>query len=131
MTQSLMRRRLSIGFGCSSRAESDQLIQLIQASLDPIPSDTLLATLDRREPMGRSVAEALGLELCLFSSDTLACIRGVSTASSLALAQTGTANVAEAAALASLGPEARLIVPQTKGRYSTCAVAAVFLEVQG
>ena len=41
----------------------------------------------------------------------------------------GTANVAEASALASLGRSARLLVPQTKGRFCTCAVAALPIGV--
>jgi cobalamin biosynthesis protein CbiG len=48
----------------------------------------------------------------------------------LALSKTRTANVAEASALASLGPSARLIVPQMKGRFCTCAIAALPITVR-
>jgi cobalt-precorrin 5A hydrolase len=120
--------RLSIGFGCSSLAEGDEIVRLIRASVDPIPSDSILATLDRRAPMGEIVSSRLGLRLVVFPAITLAKIKETTTHSPMALAKTQTANVAEAAALASLGPAARLVVTQTKGRYCTCAIAAVSRE---
>jgi len=125
MTDTNQHERLSIGFGCSSRARIDDVVRLIAASLDRIPSGTVIATLDRRASMGESVASTLGLRLVLFPASILANVVGVTTRSSLALSKTSTASVAEASALASLGPEARLIVPQTKGRFCTCAVAAL------
>ncbi|WP_433985081.1 cobalamin biosynthesis protein [Tunturiibacter empetritectus] len=43
----------------------------------------------------------------------------------LAASRVGTANVAEASALASLGPTANLILPRQTGRFCTCAVAVL------
>ena len=125
----MQRQRLSIGFGCTSRADSSDIVRLIQASVDPIPQGSLLATLDRRAPMGEIVARRLGIALVVFPASTLSAIAGTTTHSPLALARTRTPNVAEAAALASLGPDARLVVARTQGRLCTCAVAAVSLEV--
>jgi len=125
VTDSIQHERLSIGIGCSSRASSADMIRLIEASLDPIPSGTIIATLDRRASIGAIVASILGLRLVLLPASTLAGVAGITTHSSLALSKTGTANIAEASALASLGPAARLILPQTKGRFCTCAVAAL------
>ena len=129
MTGTIQHERLSIGFGCSSRACSDDVIRLIEAAVDQIPYDTMIATLDRRASMGEIVASILGLRLVLIPASTLASVAEVTTHSPLALSKTRTANVAEASALASLGPSARLIVPQTKGRFCTCAVATLPLRV--
>lgn len=116
---------LSIGFGCSSRASSEDIVRLIQTSLAPIPPGTTIATLDRRASIGETVAAALGLRLVLLPASVLAHVPGVTAHSSLAFVKTQTANVAEASALASLGPSAHLIIPQQKGRFCTCAVAAL------
>ena len=129
VTDMIQHERLSIGIGCSSRACSDDVIRLIEASVDQIPSGAIIATLDRRASMGEIVASILGLRLVLFPASILAGIAGVTTHSPLALSKTQTANVAEASALASLGSRACLIVPQTKGRFCTCAVAALPLMV--
>ncbi len=122
-----MIERLAIGIGCSSRACSDDVIRLIKASIDQIPIGALVATIDRRASIGEIVASILGLRLVLFPANILAGIAGTTAHSELALAKTRTSNVAEASALASLGPSARLIVPKTKGRFCTCAVAALSL----
>jgi cobalamin biosynthesis protein CbiG len=90
----------------------------------------MIATLDRRASIGEIVASILGLRLVLFPASILASIAGVTTYSPLALSKTRTANVAEASALASLGPSARLIVSQTKGRFCTCAVAVLPITVR-
>jgi len=116
---------LSIGIGCSSRATRDDILRLIEASVDSIPSGSVIATLDRRASMGELVASTLGLRLVLFPASTLAHVAGTTTHSAIALGRTGASNVAEASALASLGPSARLIVPLRKGRFCTCAVASL------
>ena len=130
VTEIIQRQHLSIGIGCSSRATSDDVIRLIESSVDSIPSGTVIATLDRRASIGEIVASTLGLRLVLFPASTLASINGITTYSTLALAKTRTANVAEASALAALGPSASLIAPQTKGRFCTCAVAALPIAVR-
>jgi cobalamin biosynthesis protein CbiG len=129
VTDMIQHKRFSIGIGCSSRACSDDVIRLIEASVDQISSGTILATLDRRASIGEIVASILGLPLMLFPASILAGVAGVATHSPLALSRIQTANVAEASALASLGSSARLIVPQTKGRFCTCAVAALSITV--
>jgi cobalamin biosynthesis protein CbiG len=130
VTDMIQNEHLSIGIGCSSRACSYDVIRLIEASVDQIPSGTMIATLDRCASMGEIVASTLGLRLALFPASILAHVAGITTHSSLALSKTQTANVAEASALASLGPFARLIVPQKKGRFCTCAVAALPIAVR-
>lgn len=125
LTAKIQKERFAIGFGCSSLAESEEIVRLIRASIDRISEDSVLATLDRRARMGEIVSLLLGIRLVVFSASTLSETRGTTTASPSALANTGTSNVAEAAALAALGPTAQLIVAQTKGRLCTCAVAAI------
>jgi cobalamin biosynthesis protein CbiG len=125
MTIENRQEPLSIGFGCSSRASSEDIVRLIHTLLASIPAGTTIATLDRRASIGETVATALGLRLVLLPASVLANVRGVTAHSSLALAKAQTANVAEASALASLGPSARLIIPQRKGRFCTCAVASL------
>ncbi len=122
VTEILQRQYLSIGIGCSSRATGDDVIRLIQSSVDSIPLGTVIATLDRRASIGEHVASTLGLSLVLFPASILAGVNGTNTYSSLALAKTQST-------LASLGPSARLIAPQTKGRFCTCAVAALHIRV--
>jgi cobalt-precorrin 5A hydrolase len=130
VTEIIQHQHLSIGIGCSSRATSDDVIRLIESSVGSISSGTVIATLDRRASIGEIVASTLGLRLVLFPASTLASVNGITTYSSLALAKTRTANVAEASALAALGPSASLIAPQTKGRFCTCAVAALPIAVR-
>ncbi len=116
---------LAIGFGCSSGATADDIVELIEASVDAMPPDTLIATLDRRGDMGELVSQILGLGLRLFPAKALAQVAGTTTQSPAALARIGTDSVAEAAALAALGPAARLLVPRRTGRLCTCAVAVL------
>ena len=120
-----MIQHLSIGIGCSSRASSDDVIRLIEAWVPEILPDSVVATLDRRASIGEIVATTLGLRLVLFPASTLAQVAGITTLSSVALDKTSTANVAEASALASLGPAARLLVRRQTGRFCTCAVAVL------
>jgi cobalt-precorrin 5A hydrolase len=121
-----MTERLSIGIGCSSRASAADILRLIAECIDPIPAGSILATLDRRAAMGEAVAARLGLPLVLLPASRLTLVPAVAARSSLALARTGTANVAEASALAALGPSARLLIEKRTGRYSTCAVAVTY-----
>lgn len=125
MISPMQFQQLSIGIGCSSRAESEDVVRLVRAFIDPLPRDTLLATIDRRASIAIIVASVLGLRLILFPASVLASITGVTAHSLLALSKTQTANVAEASALASLGLSARLIVPKQNGRLCTCAVAGL------
>jgi cobalt-precorrin 5A hydrolase len=113
----------AIGFGCSSRADVEDVVALVRAVNGARTRDTLLATHERRAPLARAVAAALDLDLVLFPATTLAQVLGTQSTSALAAARVGTANVAEAAALAALGPAARLVVTKRVGRHCTCAIA--------
>lgn len=118
-----MKKPVSIGIGYSSRATSEDVLRLIEICVPDVPPQSVLATLDDRAALGGAVAAALGLRLVVFPASTLAQITEIATPSQVALANTGTASVAEASALASLGPDARLILTRRTGRFCTCAVA--------
>jgi cobalt-precorrin 5A hydrolase len=119
----IMNKSCSIGIGCSSRATASDVIQLIQECVSEIAPYSILATLDRCSSIGEDVAATLKLRLMLFPAAVLAPIRGIKSQSPLAASKVGTSSVAEASALASLGPMARLILPRQTGRFCTCAVA--------
>jgi cobalt-precorrin 5A hydrolase len=117
--------RYAIGIGASSSAETSDVIALIRESVGDFASDFLLATLDRRAGIASQVAAELGLELMLFPPEALATVDGVKTTSERAAAATGSGSIAEAAALASLGPGARLVLEKRKGNRCTCAMAVL------
>jgi cobalt-precorrin 5A hydrolase len=120
-----MSQHVSIGFGCSSRATVEDVIGLIERCSVEIASGSIVATLDRCKSMGEAVATRLGLRLMVFPANVLAQIAGVTIHSLLASTAVGTSSVAEAAALASLGPTARLSLPRQTGRFCTCSVAVL------
>jgi cobalt-precorrin 5A hydrolase len=115
----------SIGIGCSSRASVGDVLDLIRSCQIELTPGTVLATLDRHSTIGQAVSEELGLSLKLFPANVLAEISGVTTHSSLAAKCTGTSSVAEASALAALGPEAKLAVTRRTGHLCTCAMAVL------
>ncbi|WP_213807316.1 cobalamin biosynthesis protein [Granulicella sp. dw_53] len=120
-----MTQEISIGIGCSSRATGEDVIRLVESCVTEVAPDGILATLDRCAGIGEQVAKALGLRLMLFPASTLAQVSGVENPSAKALERVGTSSVAEASALAALGPEARLLIPRRIGSFCTCAVAVL------
>jgi cobalt-precorrin 5A hydrolase len=115
--------RRAVGIGCASAAAHDDVVALVREALAATGPATILATLDRREALGRGVAHTLRMELRLFSADALTRVQGTRSTSSLAAAAVGTPSVAEAAALAAAGAGARLIGERRIGPLCTCAVA--------
>ncbi len=83
-----------------------------------------LATLDARvtEPGIVAAAARLGVPVTGWPAEELAGV-AVPHPSRVPLAATGTASVAEAAALRAAGPGAVLLVPKRKSRRVTCAIA--------
>jgi cobalt-precorrin 5A hydrolase len=117
-----MIEQLAIGIGCSSKANVEDVLRLVNQCLPEIDCPRVIATLESRAAMGNAIASALSLQLVLFPAETLAHV-AFETPSSIALERAGTASVAEASALAALGASARLLVPRQTGRFCTCAVA--------
>jgi cobalt-precorrin 5A hydrolase len=120
-----MTERIAIGFGSSSHALVQDVVSLIESCSIEMTPDSIVATLQSRSAIGEAVARTLNLNLMLFTAETLARVSGTVNYSSLASTKVGTPSVAEASALASLGPTARLILPRRTGRFCTCAVAVL------
>ncbi|MBB6145337.1 cobalt-precorrin 5A hydrolase [Silvibacterium bohemicum] len=120
-----MSRSVSIGIGCSSRTTAGDVLDLIRTCGVELAPDIVLATLDRHSTIAQAVSEELGLSLKLFPANILAEVSGVITHSSLAAEKVGTSSVAEASALAALGPDAKLTMPRRTGHLCTCAVAVL------
>ncbi|KEQ51906.1 cobalamin biosynthesis protein [Sphingobium chlorophenolicum] len=83
-----------------------------------------LATLDRKAAQLAPLARKLALPLIAIPADRLA-DQPTLTHSPASLAAHGAGSVAEAAALAALGPEARLLAPRflSPDRLASCALA--------
>ncbi|MGO4631324.1 Rv2231c family pyridoxal phosphate-dependent protein CobC [Streptomyces sp. 2RAF24] len=120
--------RVVVGVGARSGAEAAEVLGLIGSALREAGlggGDVgVLATLEARagEPGIAGAAERLGLPVRAFRSEELAGVP-VPHPSGRALAATGTASVAEAAALRAAGPGAVLVVPKRRTRSVTCAIA--------
>ena len=118
-----MRIQRAIGIGAASGAKLEDVLALIQATVGHIGAWACLATIDRRVDLGKQVAELLDLELRLFPAEQLAITPGTVTISSRSADAVGSPSVAEAAALAALGPNAWLAIPRKTGILCTCALA--------
>ena len=120
-----MTPRFAIGIGASSKAVAQDVLTLIHECIGAIAPDTILATIDRRMEIASTVATDLGVPFVVFPSSILAQIQGLQTKSILSVTMTGSWSVAEAAALASLGPEAQLVLQRQTGKRCTCALAVL------
>ena len=120
-----MTPSFAIGIGASSSAAAQDLLQLIHDCIGTVEPGTLLASLDRRAEIASAAAASLGLRLVLFPASVLAEVQGVKTKSMRSSQTTGSWSIAEASALAALGPEARLILERQTGDRCTCAMAVL------
>ncbi|MFI1813021.1 Rv2231c family pyridoxal phosphate-dependent protein CobC [Streptomyces sp. NPDC020422] len=117
-----------VGVGARSGVPVAEVLGLVGAVLREAGLSgadvAVVATLDVRaaEPGIAGAAGRLGVPVRAFRSEELAGV-AVPHPSKPALAATGTASVAEAAALRAAGPGAVLLVPKRKTRSVTCAVA--------
>ncbi|WP_128976744.1 Rv2231c family pyridoxal phosphate-dependent protein CobC [Streptomyces roseicoloratus] len=116
------------GVGARSGVAVDEVLGLVGAALGEAGLTagdlSALATLDARaaEPGIAGAAVRLGVPVRAFTSEELAGT-AVPHPSAAPLAATGTASVAEAAALRGAGPGAVLLVPKRKTTRVTCAIA--------
>lgn len=109
------------GFGCRASATTASFRSALAAHPQtPSALATLPAKLDQLRPF----AAECGLPLIAVDAETL---RGQTTLTQSQAAQAthGTGSVAEAAALAAAGPNARLLAPRqiSQDRLATCALA--------
>ncbi|MCT7663923.1 cobalamin biosynthesis protein [Shinella kummerowiae] len=126
------RRSLVLGLGCERGTPPAELIDLA-ASVIACPEHIIaVATLDVRakEPAMLAVARHFSVPLVTFPAARLeAETPRLANPSDLVFAHTGCHGVAEAAALAQAGPDARLLVEKTKSAHATVAVAESFQEL--
>ncbi|MFF2814272.1 cobalamin biosynthesis protein [Kitasatospora cineracea] len=121
--------RLALGLGLRRGTPAADLLRTVDAALAALGLDrTALgsaATLDSKlaEPGLLAAARELGLPLTGHPAAVLAAVPGPGGSARVAAA-VGTPSVAEAAALASAGPGARLLAPRTATASATAALAA-------
>jgi cobalt-precorrin 5A hydrolase len=126
----LRQAMIVAGVGCRKGASSDAVRGAIAAALEragyPADALDLIATsaVKGGEPGISAAALSLGLPLVLVPQADLeaAGARTVSR-SERVIAITGVPSLAEAAALAAGGPQARLVAPKTAVGPATCALA--------
>ncbi|MER7959865.1 Rv2231c family pyridoxal phosphate-dependent protein CobC [Streptomyces sp. NPDC096030] len=118
----------TVGVGARSGVSVDEVVGLVMEALREAGltgSDvTALATLEARaaEPGIAGAAGRLGVPLRAYGAEELAAV-SVPHPSRAPLSATGTASVAEAAALLAAGAGAALLVPKRKSARVTCAIA--------
>ncbi|MFF9911199.1 Rv2231c family pyridoxal phosphate-dependent protein CobC [Streptomyces sp. NPDC013457] len=118
----------TVGVGARSGVSVDEVLGLVLEALREAgltaADVTALATLEARaaEPGIAGAAGRLGVPLRAYGAAELAAV-SVPHPSRAALSATGTASVAEAAALLAAGAGATLLVPKRKSARVTCAIA--------
>jgi cobalt-precorrin 5A hydrolase/precorrin-3B C17-methyltransferase len=127
---------LTIGVGCERGTSPQEVSALVESALKAnnlsIQSVAGFASIDLKED--EPAIDAL-CNVRFFSAEALNAFSSkLKTPSDYVMAEVGTPGVAEAAALAAAGPEAELIVPKTKSKRATCAIARAptpILEMRG
>ncbi|MFQ5971996.1 MAG: precorrin-3B C(17)-methyltransferase [Alphaproteobacteria bacterium] len=121
---------LAVGVGCERGTEPDELAGLVGRVLDAAglarASVAVVASIELKadEPAVHAVAADLGAPARFFDAHRLeAETPRLENPSALVFAEVGCHGVAEAAALAAAGPDAKLVVAKTKAKRATCAVA--------
>ncbi|MBJ6121723.1 cobalamin biosynthesis protein [Sphingomonas mollis] len=111
------------GFGCRAAVDITSLHDALAAAWAGKPVSALAAPADRC-PLVEPLARALGVPLIAISPDRIGAA-DTPTRSPVSLHRRGTGSVAEAAALAAAGPDARLIVTRhiSSDAMATCAIA--------
>ncbi|MGE3874005.1 MAG: precorrin-3B C(17)-methyltransferase [Parvibaculaceae bacterium] len=121
---------LTLGVGGERGVSAEELLALVEDTLarNRLSKHALaaVASIDLKEDETaiHAVAQHLSLPLRVFTAAELnAEAPKLKTPSELVMKEVGCPGVAEGAALAAAGPDARLIVPKTKSARATCAVA--------
>lgn len=112
------------GFGFRAGATAASLRSALAVAQEGLPPVTHLATAADKAPALAPLAEALDLLLVAVDGGTIRAAP-TSTASPAAQKARGTGSLAEAAAMAAIGPGARLIRPRriSPDRLAACAIA--------
>ena len=120
---------LAVGVGCERHADADELIDLAlstlaEAGLAPAAVACIVSVdLKAAEPAIHDLANRLAVPARFFPREALAAETArLETPSAVVAAEIGIPGVAEAAALAAVGPAGRLVVAKRKSRRCTVAV---------
>jgi len=121
---------LAVGVGCERGTDPAELIDLVQATLAEAGlaagAVALVASLDLKadEPAVHAAAAALNAPARFFDAARLEQeAPRLANPSEVVFQEVGCHGVAEGAALAAAGPDARLVVPKRRSKRATCAVA--------
>ncbi len=120
--------KLYAGIGCRRGCPAEEILALLERALGERTASEVAALATGEAKRGeRGIAEAasrLAKPLHYLSQAEMAAVEeGVETRSRPAERALGVAAVAEAAALAAAGPQARLRVPRIQSARATCALA--------
>jgi cobalt-precorrin 5A hydrolase len=124
-----MAGMIAVGIGCRKSCASEAIVALVTRALADCPRNEdvrgLFSVADKRDEPGlNAAAKTLGFNLVFLSRDALAAVTPrLLTRSAAAQSRFGLASVAEAAALAGGGPQARLLAPRLAANGATCAIA--------
>ncbi|NOW45391.1 cobalt-precorrin 5A hydrolase [Novosphingobium sp. SG751A] len=112
------------GFGFREKATLASLRAALIAAQEGLPPVTHLATAADKAPALAPLAEALGLPIAAIDAGAISAAP-TSTTSAASQQARGTGSLAEAAAMAAIGPRARLIRPRriSPDQMATCAIA--------
>lgn len=123
-------KTLALGVGCERDCAAAELIELVEQTLAAhnlaAESVALVCSLDLKadETALHTLAERLSIPARFFTSRELNDqTPRLKNPSEVVLKEVGCPGVAEGAALASSGPQGRLIVEKTKSKRATCAIA--------
>jgi cobalt-precorrin 5A hydrolase len=124
-----MAGMIAIGLGCRKSCPSEAIVELVRRALADCREvegvQRLFSLVDKRDEPGlNAAAQTLGLDLVFLSREALAAAEPrLLTRSAPAQYRFGLASIAEAAALAGAGPQARLLAPRLAAGGATCAIA--------
>ncbi len=112
------------GFGFRGGANIDALRAALASAQCGHPAVTALATPDDKQVAPAQLARELGIPLIAISAEALQSV-STPTRSAVSLYHRGAGSVAEAAALAAVGPGGRLLATRhiSPDRMATCAIA--------
>jgi cobalt-precorrin 5A hydrolase len=126
----LRPKTLAVGVGCNRGTSFEEIRELLLSLLTrrrlSIKSLRALGTIEvkRNEPGIAALAAALNLPLRFFSKTELGAVKGVVTPSETVKRHVGAGSVCEAAAILT-AEGGRLIVPKTKTKNATMAIARI------
>jgi cobalt-precorrin 5A hydrolase/precorrin-3B C17-methyltransferase len=121
---------IALGVGCERGVEPGELEELVRTTLAEHdiagPAVACVASLDLKadEPAVLALADSLRVPARFFTAEELAREEPrLANPSAAVRSAVGVAGVAEAAALASAGPDGTLLVPKRRSQRATCALA--------